>query len=68
MLPLPPVGVEPFKSAGVAPEQMVCDAVMVLVVTGTVTVIITAVEVSPIHTPEVTTLLNQVVWVKDVGW
>ena len=40
---------------------------MVLVVTGTVTVIITAVEVSATHTPEVTTLLNQVVWVKDVG-
>ena len=40
---------------------------MVLVVTGTVTVIITAVEVSPAQAPEVTTLLNQVVWVKDVG-
>ena len=40
---------------------------MVLVVTGTVTVIITAVEVSPIHTPEVTTLLNQVVWINEVG-
>ena len=40
---------------------------MLLLITGTLTVIINAVEVSPAQAPEVTTLLNQVVWVKEVG-
>ena len=63
-MPFPPVAIVAVIGEGIEPEQMFCAvSVIVLVAIVGITVTNNSVDVSALQTPDITFLLNQVVWV-----
>ena len=65
-VPFPPVGFDPVKAEGVAPEQIACAVPIVLFARTGLTVISMEGEIS-LHVPEVAVLLYHVDTVRAAG-
>jgi hypothetical protein len=64
---LPPVGIDPFKVAGVLPSHIACAALTELLDNEGMTEIVTGCEIKAAHIPDDTVLLKYVVAVKADG-